>query len=71
MIHKTEKGWYQICSADEGTARFDAEYWASRSPEERMTAAWQLVALAHLANGGTEDELRLDRSQYHIQSIED
>ncbi|MBI1335324.1 MAG: hypothetical protein GC165_20875 [Armatimonadetes bacterium] len=71
MIHKTEKGWYQICSADEGTVEFDLEYQASRSPEERMTAAWELVVLAHSAKGGTEDELRLDRSQYRTQSIED
>ncbi|MBS1701628.1 MAG: hypothetical protein JST12_08200 [Armatimonadetes bacterium] len=71
MIHKTEKGWYQICSADEGTVEFDLEYWASRPLEEKSAAAWELVVLAHLAKGGTEDELRLDRSQYRSQSIED
>lgn len=70
MIHKTEKGWYQICSADEGTAEFDLQYWASRPLEEKWSAAWELVVLAHMTKGGSVDELRLDRSYYCIQPIE-
>ncbi len=70
MIHKTDKGWYQICSIEEGTVEFDLRYWASRSLEEKWAAAWDLVVLAHVTKGGNVDELRLDRSSYRIQPIE-
>jgi len=69
MIEKSEKGWIQVVPIDQGTAEFDAEFWASRSPEERLSAVWEMVVLAHELKGGTEDELRLDRSHFDIQPI--
>lgn len=71
MIEKTEKGWYQVVPIDVGTVQFDLEYWASRSLEEKWTAAWEMVVLAHLSKGGTEAELQLDRTHFSIQPIED
>jgi hypothetical protein len=46
---------------------FDIEYWQRLGPEAIMEAAWQLVVDAHLARGGTMDELRLQRTVEHFQ----
>ena len=67
MIEKSDKGWFQIVSIDEGTEEFDRQYWASRTPEERLAAAWEMTVLAQKFRGGTEDEL--DRTQFRIHPI--
>ena len=71
MIEKSEKGWYQVVPIDEGTTKFDLEFWASRSLEEIWTAAWEMAVLAHKTRGGTENELQLNRPHFVIQPIGD
>lgn len=71
MIVKTEKGWYQVGSIDDGTDEFDAAYWASRSPEEKWSAVWEMAILAHEMKGGKENELELKRPHYVVQPIWD
>ena len=46
---------------------FDIEYWQKRSSEERFSAVWEMVVDHHLRNGGSEDELRLQRNIEHFQ----
>ncbi|MEO8597051.1 MAG: hypothetical protein ABI759_27280 [Candidatus Solibacter sp.] len=47
--------------------KFDIEYWQRQGPDAILDAGWQMVVDAHLARGGTMDELRLRRTVEHIQ----
>ena len=69
MIEKTEKGWYQVVPIDQGTDAFDREFWASQTAEERLAVVWKMTLIAHKLKGGTEHELRLDRTHFNIQPI--
>lgn len=46
---------------------FDIEYWQSQTSEERCSAVWEMVVSYHLRKGGSEDELRLQRTVEHFQ----
>ena len=71
MIEKTDKGWFQVVPVDEGSEEFDREFWASRSPEERIAAVWAMTVVARKPKGWTENELRLDRTHFSFQPAGD
>ena len=49
---------------------FDIEYWQRLGDAAIFQAAWELAELYHLDRGMTPDELRLDRSIEHFQTVE-
>jgi hypothetical protein len=69
MVSKTSRGWLQITDLSTGTREFDREFWAAQPAASRFLAGWELAKLAHLAKGGTEDELRLRRTPLTVQTI--
>jgi hypothetical protein len=46
---------------------FDIEYWQRQTSKDRLLAVWEMVVSYHLGKGGTEDELRLQRTVEHFQ----
>lgn len=48
---------------------FDVAYWQRQGSTAIFAAAWQMVVDAHLAKGGSESDLELERSVEAVRRI--
>jgi hypothetical protein len=60
---------YEIKNISESTREFDIAYWQAQGPSAIFKAAWELVETAWILKGRNRSELRLQRSDFIIQSI--
>ncbi len=61
--YRLDRSAFQIQSFKQASQQ--RAYWLSKTPEERMAAAWYLICVAY--NLDYQSENKLDRTVFHIK----
>lgn len=62
ILNISENTMMRFGKISEMDKSFDIEYWQKQTSSERFSAIAEMVESYHLRKGGTEDELRLQRT---------